>query len=305
MDEEQINELSQLAEEIASQEFVQSTNEPTTDAAAVFINAVNEIAADRPLADDPDVVEEDTNFIEPNVTVSVSDEATARFSSAEWFNKMSEQRIVLAGLGGIGSWVALLLGRCHPNIISIYDGDSMEVVNMAGQLCPQHLIGKRKTEVSAYHLKEYCNFYDIMEHGRYDSDSCDTADIMICGFDNMQARKFFYTYWRAHVSRSANPEKCLFIDGRLNAEEWQIFAIRGNDAYRMTEYESKWLFDDSEVEEALCSYKQTSFCASMIASLIVNIFVNFVANLCDPIIERDVPFITEYDAKTMYFKTLQ
>lgn len=71
----------------------------------------------------------------------------------------------------------------------------------------------------------------------------------------------------------------------------------------MKKYENEWLFDDTEAEETLCSYKQTSFCANMIASVMVNLFVNFIANQCEPLIERELPFYTSYDAERMHFKT--
>ena len=70
-----------------------------------------------------------------------------------------------------------------------------------------------------------------------------------------------------------------------------------------SKYENNYLFNDSEAEETVCSYKQTTFCANMIASVIVNLFVNFVANECNPLIPRDLPFLTRYDASTMFFKT--
>ena len=79
-------------------------------------------------------------------------------------------------------------------------------------------------------------------------------------------------------------------------------SIQGNDERAIKEYEERWLFDDSEAEETVCSYKQTSFMADMIASIIVNVLVNFVANLCKPIIDRDVPFFISYDASTMFTK---
>lgn len=88
----------------------------------------------------------------------------------------------------------------------------------------------------------------------------------------------------------------------MAAEEFQVFAIQGDDIRAMKLYEEEWLFCDSEAEETLCSYKQTSFMANMIGSVMVNLFVNFVANECDPIFPRDVPFLTTYDASTMYFK---
>lgn len=104
----------------------------------------------------------------------------------------------------------------------------------------------------------------------------------------------------------AKPEEergeMLFIDGRLAAEEFQVFAIQGNDTRAMREYRSKWLFSDAVADETICSYKQTTFMANMIASVMVNLFVNFVANECNPIIDRDVPFMTQYSADTMYFK---
>jgi hypothetical protein len=43
--------------------------------------------------------------------------------------------------------------------------------------------------------------------------------------------------------------------------------------------------------------------ANMIASTMVNIFINSTSNQCDPLIDRDVPFYTAYNAETMYFKT--
>ena len=41
--------------------------------------------------------------------------------------------------------------------------------------------------------------------------------------------------------------------------------------------------------------------ANMIGSIIVNLFVNFVAINSNDL--RDLPFITTYDAKFMFFKT--
>lgn len=312
MDEEQINELSQLAEEIANEGFdnISSETESINAVVDTFISAATNpesvVTTDTVDGVTPEVVEEEErDFIPPNITTTITEESTSRFSSAEWFSKISRQDVTLAGLGGIGSWAALLLGRCRPESLSIYDFDTVESVNMAGQLYGTQDLGSYKTHTIIGNLRNYCNYFSINQYtGRYTEESRAT-NIMICGFDNMEARKIFYNRWKARSMQSFTPESCLFIDARLNAEEWQIFAIRGTDTYRMKEYEDKWLFNDDEVEEALCSYKQTSFCASMIASYIVNIFVNFVANMCEPIIDRDVPFLTEYDAKTMYLKTVQ
>lgn len=86
----------------------------------------------------------------------------------------------------------------------------------------------------------------------------------------------------------------------MAAEEYQVFAIQGNDERAMKEYEDKWLFSDAEAEETICSYKQTTFMANMIASTMVNVFVNFIANQVGG--WRDVPFFISYDASIMFTK---
>lgn len=229
------------------------------------------------------------------------DEHTSRFSSAEWFDKVREQGVMLAGLGGIGSYVAFLLGRMAISSLYLYDDDSVEETNLSGQLYTYSDIGSRKTLATASRLRTYSNFYNVATNGRYNASS-NSTNIMICGFDNMEARRTFYMNWKTHT-RTASKEDCLFIDGRLAAEEFQVFCIKGTDDYLMKKYEEEWLFDDSAAEETLCSYKQTSFCANMIASVMVNLFVNFIANKCNPLIERELPFYTRYDASRMYFKT--
>lgn len=126
---------------------------------------------------------------------------------------------------------------------------------------------------------------------------------MICGFDNMAARGIFYTKWKEELERGRVPaEQYLFIDGRLAAEEFQVFAITGDNKAAMQRYEKDFLFPDEEAEATFCSYKQTSYMANMIGSVIVNIFTNFCANECGLAFPREVPFLTTYRADYMDFK---
>ena len=231
-------------------------------------------------------------------------EATSRFSSALWYEQIQNSSIVIAGIGGIGSWAVLLLARLNPKSIFMYDPDVVEMVNMSGQLHSHHQCGEDKINSMRNILNSIGYYYRAVGYSsRYDNTGR-KEDIMICGFDNMEARKTFFNNWVRHIHYHNNPERCLYIDGRLSAESFQIFAIRGDDERAIEEYRNKWLFDDSEAEETICSYKQTSFMAAMIASTMVNLYVNHMANLCGPIIPRDVPFFTEYTAETMFTKTI-
>lgn len=238
-------------------------------------------------------------------TITV-DETTSRFSGAIWYEEIQKQVVTLAGVGGVGSYLGFLLGRLKPQRLIIYDPDRVEAVNMSGQLYGQTDVGNYKSFVLSNMIINYANYNNIVAlNDRFDANS-EATDIMICGFDNMEARKVFYERWKQRVlsypTGSNDRKKCLFIDGRLAAEEFQVLSIQGNDDRAMKEYEGKWLFSDVEAEETICSYKQTTFMANMIASVMVNIFVNFVANQCNPIIDRDVPFFISYDASTMFTK---
>lgn len=242
--------------------------------------------------------------IPPNSGSLLVDEATSRFSGAIWYSAIQSKVITLAGVGGIGSYVGFLLARLKPAGLYLYDPDIVEQANMSGQLYSGSDLGQPK--VSSLHrmLQLYANYYNTLAYQERFTAESEATDIMICGFDNMEARKLFFDAWEDRLMAKPEEErgKMLFIDGRLAAEEFQVFAIQGNDTRAMKEYRSKWLFSDAAADETICSYKQTTFMANMIASVMVNLFVNFVANECNPIIDRDVPFMTQYSADTMYFK---
>lgn len=256
-------------------------------------------------SEDDSVNNESVPIIQPNSPTLLIEESSSRFSSALWYDAVKSKSIVLAGVGGIGSYVAFLLSRMKPSLLTIYDPDIVEEVNMSGQLYSKNDVGKAKVDSIANMIADYSNFFGTMSVRGEVTDISPADHIMICGFDNMKARRLFFNSWLFHVSSLPEEEKkkCLFIDGRLAAEEFQVFCITGDDRYHQDIYMKEYLFSDAEADETICSYKQTSHCANMIGSIIVNLFVNFVANECEPLIPRDLPFITTYDAERMFFKT--
>lgn len=237
-------------------------------------------------------------------TLLISEE-TSRFNSAIWFDKTRKQDVTIAGLGGIGSYVVFMLSRLDVNTMTLYDPDIVERVNLSGQLYNSNQIGDYKVDAAASMIANYSNYNSfVAKHEKLDENSM-ISKVTICGFDNMKARKDAFRNWTNFVARLPEEERgeCLFIDGRLAAEELQVFCIKGDDTDGERRYEP-YLFSDSQAAPTVCSYKQTTFMANMIGSIIVNLFINFVANQCNPLIDRDLPFYTEYNAETMYFKTI-
>lgn len=233
------------------------------------------------------------------------DESTTRFSGAEWFNEIQKARIIIAGIGGIGSNVTFQLARMIPANLTLYDDDNVEMVNMAGQLFSSNNIGESKVNAIANMIYDYTSMKQVLAiKDKFTSDK-EPGDIMICGFDNMRARRTFFNSWYNHILDKSEKErsKCLYLDGRLSMDTLQILCIRGDDQYNIERYEREFLFADYEADATVCSMKQTTYLACMIGSLMVNLFTNFIANTLNPVIPYDLPFFTEYDAQNMLLKT--
>lgn len=246
--------------------------------------------------------EEEFTEVLPPIHDYIADNVS-RFSSAIWFDTIKEKVITLAGIGGIGSYLAFLLSRMQPEKIIMYDDDIVEVGNMSGQLYSRDDVGVPKVSAMSSIMSRFSNYDSVVVIDSKYTEDCHPTNIMICGFDNMAARKTFFESWYNCVCNTTKEFKqnMLFIDGRLAAEEFQVFCMTGEDDYSIERYKERYLFSDSEADETVCSYKQTTFMANMIASVMVNLFTNFAANLVVSGI-RDLPFLTTYSADSMTFK---
>lgn len=208
-----------------------------------------------------------------------------RFKDAGWFEYLKDRDVIVGGAGGIGSFVNFFLSRLGCNIY-IYDMDLFEAHNMSGQLVRGKDIGKSKTDVAIEIVKDFSNHSRIEALGEYTEES-EFNPIMISCFDNMLARKNMFNNWVKGLT-DENKSEAIFIDGRLLAEQYQIFCVRGEDLEAIEAYK-KHLFNDSEVEDVECTYKQTTHCAAGIASHMIGFLTNFALGNYSA-----VPFYYEY-----------
>lgn len=278
----------------------------TEDTAQALQESLSAIQAT--ISDNNEPTVEDTPsepLIPENSPTLTTDTSTSRFSGAEWYELVKEQQIIIGGAGGIGSWLAFQVARLSPSLIALYDDDIVETGNLSGQLFSRLDVNKTKVKAIESVITKYNEHYCVHGIPSRFTEYTEAGDVMMCGFDNMEARKTFFRSWLSHVySLSENKRKeCLFLDGRLSMNVLQVFCITGDDSYSIQKYSESYLFDDADADETICSMKQTTYMACMIGSIMTNLFVNFVANLTDPVLPYDLPFFTEYDAQNMIFKT--
>lgn len=244
-------------------------------------------------------------LIQPNSPTLLMNDATSRFSGTEWYNEIQRKRVLIAGCGGIGSNLAFQIARMHPEAIVLYDDDEVERANMSGQLFSMADVGESKVSAVANKIYSFTTTEHVIAVPERFTPNSEAMNIMMCGFDSMEARRTFFNAWHEHVRVKTVDErkKCLFLDGRLSIDTLQIFCITGDDTANISRYAEDYLFSDDEADETVCSMKQTTYLACMIGSLMTNLFTNFVANQLNPVIPYDLPFFTEYDAQNMIFKT--
>jgi len=219
-----------------------------------------------------------------------------RFKDAPWFPERDEL-VMIGGAGGIGSWLTLLLVRAGFKP-TIYDFDIIEEHNIGGQLFRASDVGIGKVDALHTIIKDYCG-EEINTFSEAINQDSPTHHFMFSAFDNMKARKDLFEVWKkSHANCPVTP---LFIDGRLTMEQLQIFCVTPEN---MDRYEEEYLFEDSEVEDAPCTLKQTSHSAAMIASHMVGFFTNHITNIYEREVVRDVPFFYEYFIPVTLTETL-
>jgi len=225
-----------------------------------------------------------------------------RFSGADWATEL--RTVSLIGLGGIGSWLALNLGRIGHEIV-LYDGDTIDETNvLGGQMYQMDQLGTNK----AQGVRNLCasmgcnNTWHLMRRMFDDKDIPEL--ITITGLDNMAARKLAYERWLYTISQEPeNADQAIFMDGRLNLEMMEIITLQGNNPDHIREYREKYLFDDKEVEDIECTVKQSTFAAMGIACLMTATLCNWLTNKKLGMDFREVPMYQRLILPICNYKT--
>lgn len=209
-----------------------------------------------------------------------------RFQGLDWYSADNPETVVIGGAGGIGSFLAFFLARANFKVILI-DFDTIEEHNLGGQFFRKSQTGSNKVTGVASNISLFSS-NDICAQVLHVTESTPTHDFMFSAFDNMSARKILFNVWKKSWNSINRP---LFIDGRLNAEHFQIFCVTPETADK---YEKEYLFEDSEVEDAPCSAQQTTHTAAMIAGHMTGFFTNHVTNIHLRNNVKEIPFQYEY-----------
>ena len=202
---------------------------------------------------------------------------TNRFKDAPWYLNSTEENILLIGVGGIGSNALFALSKTIPATYWIFDPDKVEEINIGTQHFNKNQINNFKVSAVRSNCNNQSNCIINVFSDKY---SNEYKPIMITGLDNMKTRKEVYDEWRTHDDRE------ILIDGRLRANLYEIYVVTPG---KEEEYE-KTLFEDSEVDDGPCTFKQTAYFGMLIGARITQVLVNYLTNKYSEDAPCNVPF---------------
>lgn len=158
--------------------------------------------------------------------------------------KIREAKILICGLGGLGSPALMYLSSCGVQKIGIVDHDKVEIHNLQRQIIhSEKFIGKYKTESAVEYIKGYNSSIHVEAfNDKIDSQSIEVIakdyDYILDCTDNIDARYIISDY-------CTNNNKSMVL-GSVLRFNGQIFVLpKGAPCYRC-------LFKDMKIESGGC-----------------------------------------------------
>ena len=222
--------------------------------------------------------------------------AQNRFKDAPWYQNSYNEVISIMGLGGIGSNTAYNISRTIPCTIYLEDFDVIEEHNLGTQFFHGSYVGQNKTNGLSMTLNSFAksSFIKPLTINKNNTIN-NTSSITITGFDNLEARRKYFNFWRNLQNKE------LFIDGRLEANFYQIFAVTPEteeqyDAMLTKEMENR----DNSSDGGKCTFKQTPYVAMLIGARITQIVVNYLSKKYNKDSLYTVPYFIEEFTEIFY-----
>ena len=187
-------------------------------------------------------------------------------------DERKSDRVSIIGLGGIGSFVAVGVGKLGvPNIVLV-DDDSVELHNLPNQFYDVDQIGLSKTLATAENVESYSGNADADAlFGRIGKDQPIMDEwgrpegIVVSGVDSMLSRQ---DIWE-NGNLKYNPRVRCYIDARIAGQVIVIYCVNPNDLDDVKGYE-KTLHSDGEAIAAPCTERGVIDVGLTVGAMVTN-----------------------------------
>jgi molybdopterin/thiamine biosynthesis adenylyltransferase len=172
----------------------------------------------------------------------------------------SKLEVSLIGCGGLGSKIAIELGKSGINSIDLYDSDKVETHNIPNSAFEQGDYGRSKTNVLCDRISKYG--VDVSTYPHYDEGSL--HKLVISAVDTIETRKQIF---QEVLKQQENID--YYIDARMGGEVGNVLIIDPCKEDQIKWYQDNWLFEENEVQQLRCGEQTTSYTTSILAGIVV------------------------------------
>jgi molybdopterin/thiamine biosynthesis adenylyltransferase len=167
--------------------------------------------------------------------------------------KLLNKPIHILGVGGVGSFTAMLLAKMGCNNINVYDDDIVEEHNVVSQFFTTLDLGLSKVDALQKNVNDHADIV-INKYPTAIEENINNG-LVIIAVDKMKRRAELATLYK---------DKNIFIiDGRMGGMQLEIYC------YHAANYPST-IISENMVSPDLCTAKSICFNTAMIASYICN-----------------------------------
>jgi molybdopterin/thiamine biosynthesis adenylyltransferase len=166
----------------------------------------------------------------------------------------------LVGCGGLGSKIAIELGKSGLSILHLFDSDKIEPHNIPNSAFDVDNIGRSKVEVLAERLTNY--HVQVLSNDNYSNEKL--QKVVISAVDSIQVRKDIF---KQVAIQSENID--FYIDARMGGESGNVLIIDPCKEDQIKWYQDNWLFEEQEVQQPRCGEETTSYTTSIVAGIVV------------------------------------
>lgn len=154
---------------------------------------------------------------------------TERLLGREGMRRLSQSRVAVFGVGGVGSYVVEALGRSGVGTLDLIDHDTVSVTNINRQIMALHsTVGKVKVEVMKARLLDinpelvvntYACFYDASNQ---DAFPFEKYDYIVDAVDTVTAKLLLIEHaWKHQIPIIS----CMGVGNKLNPHQLEIADI--------------------------------------------------------------------------------
>jgi len=168
--------------------------------------------------------------------------------------------ITIVGVGGVGSWAALILAKMGFNDLTLCDPDKVEVHNIGCQLYGAFHLEMHKVAALTGLLEIQTSCKVRMQDHKYTTK--EPRGIVVATVDNMRDRRAIFQSCRYQEDRVP-----LFIDCRIGGEKLVMYSVAPDIELACEKYLENW-YPDGEASQLPCTGQNTAYIGSIAGGLI-------------------------------------